>query len=195
MTSVLSEKVLVLNKNFFPLCVVNIKTAIRLIFAEKAEIMDDQYTSYTIESWQKQIDTTDKQVIRTPNQTYALPEVIKLTEFDQIISKPINLTRQNIFLRDDYECQYCGASSKLTIDHVIPKSRIKEFNLTKQQMNSWENMTTSCQKCNNKKDNKTPKEAGMKLTKKPKRPTHSLIGVQVKKPRPTWDVYLMKGKK
>ncbi len=70
--------------------------------------------------------------------------------------------------RDNYQCQYCGSRSiELTIDHIIPKSRGGD--------DSWDNLTTACIKCNNKKGNRTPEEAAMKLLNTPKKPNHILI--------------------
>ena len=190
---VLNEKVLVLNKNFFVLCVINVKAAMRLVFGDKAVIMDEHYNGYTAEEWRELADSSGKKVIRTPKKAFVLPEVIRLTEFDQIISRPINLTRQNIFIRDDFTCQYCGSTSDLTLDHVIPKSRADEFKMDKKQINSWENITTCCQSCNGTKDNKTPSEAGMILANKPIRPSYSVMGLDKKSRKESWTNYLGKG--
>lgn len=68
-------------------------------------------------------------------------------------------SRNGILKRDRYTCQYCGAKSQLTLDHVIPKSRGGE--------DTWGNLVTSCNPCNNKKANRTPEEAGMPLIAPP----------------------------
>lgn len=164
----------------------------RLVFSEKAVIMDEVYNGYTASEWREQADPTGKRVIRTPNKAFVIPEVIRLTEFDKIISRPINLTRQNVFLRDDYTCQYCGVTSDLTLDHIIPKSRAKDFKMTTKDINAWENITTCCKTCNNVKDNKTPEEAGMPLNSKPIRPTYSVLGFDKKSYKDSWDNYLRK---
>ncbi len=113
-----------------------------------------------------------------------------MTEFDQIINRPVNLTRQNVFIRDEFKCQYCGKTEKLTIDHVIPKSRAKDFSMSTKQINAWENVTTSCERCNNKKDNKTPKEARMVLANTPKRPGHTVLGFERQQIKEIWKPYL-----
>jgi len=64
-------------------------------------------------------------------------------------------SRNGIFKRDRFSCQYCGSKSQLTLDHVMPKSRGGE--------DSWNNLVTCCHPCNNKKANRTPEEAGMNL--------------------------------
>ena len=190
---VLSEKVLVLNKNFYVLCVVNAKSALRLVFGDKALIMDKEYMSYTADEWREVADPEGKTLIRTPTKAFVVPEVIRLVDFDQIINRPVNLTRQNVFIRDEFTCQYCNRSEKLTIDHIIPKSRAEEFNMTMKEINAWENITTCCEKCNNKKDNKTLTEIGWKLANKPYRPKTSSLSFERKHLKASWKVYL-KGK-
>jgi 5-methylcytosine-specific restriction endonuclease McrA len=64
--------------------------------------------------------------------------------------------------RDKFRCVYCGSQRHLTIDHVIPKS--------KGGQNTWSNMVTCCSKCNSKKGDRTPEEAGLKSVY-PKEPT------------------------
>ena len=72
--------------------------------------------------------------------------------------------KRNILIRDNFTCQYCGKKvKKLTIDHIIPKSRGGET--------SFENCVSSCKECNNRKGMKTPREAGMSLMKVPTQPT------------------------
>lgn len=75
-------------------------------------------------------------------------------------------TRAMIHRRDSYCCSYCGAMTNLTIDHVLPTSRGGK--------DSWENMTTACNRCNVKKGNRTPEEANMPLYSQPKRPFNKL---------------------
>jgi len=78
--------------------------------------------------------------------------------------KRIKLSRRNVLLRDDYVCQYCGGNLKSlrgTIDHIVPKSRKGSPG------NIWTNVVAACEPCNNKKDDRTPEESGMRLLKKP----------------------------
>ena len=73
------------------------------------------------------------------------------------------LSRKNILMRDRYTCQYCHRTPpgvELTLDHVIPRSRAGET--------TWENLVACCHGCNNKKGNRTPEEAGLKLTRAPR---------------------------
>ena len=79
-------------------------------------------------------------------------------------------SKRNIFIRDNFTCQYCGKElpiKELTVDHVIPRS--------KGGKDTWDIVVTSCKTCNNKKGDKTPKQAGLKIMKKPKVPHHIQI--------------------
>lgn len=93
------------------------------------------------------------------------PTIIRLNKYIYVpFRKAMPLTRHNIYKRDGHKCVYCDSPRKLTLDHVIPKSRGGK--------NSWKNLVTCCSKCNSKKDNKTPEEAGMKLRRKPYAPNY-----------------------
>ena len=70
------------------------------------------------------------------------------------LNKP---NRNRIYKRDGYECVYCGSKKHLTLDHVLPKSRGGS--------NEWTNLVTCCSKCNRQKDNKTPEEAKMSMSR------------------------------
>lgn len=84
-----------------------------------------------------------------------LPSVLVLKEYIPAARKPA-FTRFNVFLRDEWTCQYCGDHFKtpdLTFDHVVPKSRGGKT--------SWTNIVTACRSCNTKKGHKLPHESGM----------------------------------
>jgi 5-methylcytosine-specific restriction endonuclease McrA len=92
-----------------------------------------------------------------------VPSVIRLLEYRRIPHQTRALSRKNILMRDRYTCQYCHrslASGELTLDHVIPRSRAGE--------SAWENLVACCHYCNNRKGNRTPEEAGMKLLRQPR---------------------------
>lgn len=144
----LNGNVLILNQDYQPLSVVNIKKGLVLLFLEKAEMLHDN----------------PNQKIRTIDTRYDYPSVIRLRKYARIPFKNIVLSRKNVLKRDSQKCQYCSSKDDLTIDHVIPKSRGGQ--------DTWENLVTACSKCNHEKGNKTPKEAGMKLMRKPYRPNH-----------------------
>ncbi len=100
---------------------------------------------------------------RSARQAIPLPSVIRLLEYRRIPHQARALSRKNILMRDRYTCQYClktYPASEMTLDHVVPRSRGGE--------SSWENLVACCYDCNNRKGNRTPEEAGMKLAKMPR---------------------------
>ena len=104
------------------------------------------------------------------NALFYYPSIIVLKNY--IRKRPVHLspTRMNIYWRDEYKCQYCCgrfSPSQLTLDHVIPKSRGGQ--------KSWQNLVTCCERCNQKKADRTPPEASMTLFKKPVAPSFNII--------------------
>jgi 5-methylcytosine-specific restriction endonuclease McrA len=161
------SKVLVLNTTCLPINICSWKRAIVLVIKGKAE---------GLESGKKSIN----------NGKYFLPLVIKLRDYVPIPYNGVVFTRKNIFLRDNYTCQYCGKTKNLTIDHVIPKSKGGE--------DVWENVVSCCVRCNNKKGDRMPEEEGMKLMGTPYRPPSSLylqITRQASVPK-SWFTYFFK---
>ena len=142
----MNANVLVLNQDYQPLSVCSLQRSIKLIFLEKAELLHD--------------DPAKK--LRTTSDQYDFPSVIRLRNYIRLPYTKVVLTRRNVMRRDGFKCQYCGQKSKLTIDHIHPKIRGGK--------DTWENLTTACDKCNVKKGNRTPKEANMELRSKPYRP-------------------------
>lgn len=118
-----------------------------------------------------------------------LPSVIRLNRYRRVPVLRQMVSRRNIFLRDRQVCQYCGltfAVSKLTIDHVLPRSRGGG--------DSWENLVTACHPCNRRKADKTPDEARMPLMGAPRAPrTLTLHGHRLHmmgSDDPKWQKYL-----
>ena len=141
------HKVLVLNSTFAPLNITSWKRAMILMYKGKASGI--VYDGCMI------------------NGRYRLPEVIKLIQYVPMPYKEAALSRKNIYLRDNYTCRYCGKTGgELTIDHVVPKS--------KGGRETWENMVVCCARCNNRKGDQTPEQAGMGLKTMPYRPPSSL---------------------
>lgn len=146
----LNGNVLLLNQDYQPLSICNVKKSMLLLFLEKAELLHD----------------LPQKKIRTIHSEFDFPSVIRLRKYARIPLKNIVLSRKNILKRDHYACVYCGSREKLTLDHVIPKSRGGE--------DTWENLVTACSLCNHKKGDRTLREAKMKLLVKPFRPNHIL---------------------
>ena len=104
---------------------------------------------------------------RLINDRYDLPYVIKLLNYVPVPYNGVVLSRKNIYLRDNFTCQYCGKNgTHLTLDHIIPKS--------KGGGESWENIVVCCVRCNNRKGDRTAEEAGMKLIGTPYKPPSAL---------------------
>jgi 5-methylcytosine-specific restriction endonuclease McrA len=143
------EQVLLLNITYEPLKVINWKKAITLFMLGKVEVLEE----YSRE-------------IHSVSFAIKLPAVVRLLRLVKRPSSPVKFSRQNIYARDKYRCQYCGRkfpSEELNYDHIIPKSRGGKT--------EWTNIVTCCIQCNRKKGGRTPKEAHMKLIRKPSRPT------------------------
>ncbi len=100
-------------------------------------------------------------VARSPSRSMRLPSVVVLKDYVKRARYPA-FTRFNLFLRDEFTCQYCGARGELTFDHVLPRSRGGRT--------EWENVVAACGRCNLRKANLTPREAGMTLRTPPRRP-------------------------
>jgi 5-methylcytosine-specific restriction endonuclease McrA len=101
--------------------------------------------------------------VHSARQVMRVPSVIRLLEYRRIPHQTRALSRKNILMRDRYTCQYCQRmlpSGEMTLDHVIPRSRHGET--------AWENLVACCHPCNNRKGNRTPDEAGMKLMRLPR---------------------------
>lgn len=165
------EQVLLLNITYEPLKIINWKRAISMLCLGKVEVIEEY-----------------EQEIRSVSFSLKLPSVVRLLKLIKRPKSPIKFSRQNIYARDRYKCQYCGrpyASEELTYDHVLPKSRGGKT--------EWENIVTCCVECNRIKGGRTPEEAAMRLIRKPNRPSwipalRITIGYQ--KVPETWRDYL-----
>ncbi|KAL3533378.1 hypothetical protein ACH5RR_006899 [Cinchona calisaya] len=139
---------LVLDISYRPVNVVCWKRAICLEFMEKVDVLE--YYDQTVDS---------------PSGSFYIPAVLRVPHLLQVVKRrrvKRNLSRKNIFHRDNFMCQYCSSGEFLTIDHILPIARGGEW--------TWENLVTACAKCNSRKGQKTPEEANMKLMKVPKAP-------------------------
>jgi len=148
----MSTHCLLLNASFEPLHIVTWQKAIQLLFQGKVVVLEE--SDWKVNSIQISI---------------RVPAVMRLSKYVSLHGKQtmIRFSRINVFLRDRYSCQYCGSShpkSQLTLDHVIP--------VVQGGKKQWENIVTSCRKCNQKKGGRTPREAKMNLLSPPIVPTY-----------------------
>ncbi len=149
--NLLSSAVLVLNANYSPMTVCTAKRAISLYFLDKIDILSNYDES-----------------ISSPSLSLDLPSVIKIRTYVKNNNMAVEISRKNVLVRDNYECQYCGKKSKsLTVDHIIPKFRNGQ--------DTWENLVACCDTCNVSKGNKYLHETNMKLRSKPKAPISSVM--------------------
>jgi len=124
--------------------------------------------------------------VRTVTEKFNLPSVIALKRVVKFRFTTMTCKRANVMWRDDNQCQYCTTifpSEKLTIDHVIPRSRGGK--------NTWLNLVVACKKCNQRKGNQTPIQAGMKLMREPFKPKTNILRTMSKtNMNPVWKDYL-----
>ena len=197
MADVLNMSVLVLNKHYYPVNIVSARRAFCMLFARAAEVITNDHSvfcTYDFDSWaevsaarRKFEDNPDIDWVYTPRLSLIIPRIIRLLHYDKHRTYRAKLTRRNIYYRDGNTCQYCGRTvknSELNIDHVIPRSRGGG--------DTWENLVCACVRCNIRKGSKTPREAGMKLIRKPVQPRlDPMIRVQVgKRKYASWRAFL-----
>lgn len=140
------DSVLVLNQNYEPLNICSVRRALVLVLGGKAELLE-----------------AAKGHIASASRSFPFPSVIRLMHLIKRPRPRVKLTRREIFLRDGYACQYCGArTSNLTVDHIIPRSR--------GGLHVWDNVVAACQPCNHRKGGKSVAEARMTLLMQPCEP-------------------------
>jgi 5-methylcytosine-specific restriction endonuclease McrA len=160
--------VLVLNATFEPINVCTVRRAVVLLLKEKAEVIEQG-------DWE----------LRSATRNVTRPVVIRLVSYVRVPrdTHRRKITRRAVFARDDWTCQYCGARSNLTVDHVIPRS--------KGGASSWENIVASCAPCNLRKGSALPRQAGMRLQRQPGKPSpHVFIHVASPTIPAAWRQYL-----
>jgi 5-methylcytosine-specific restriction endonuclease McrA len=133
------KKVLILNQDYRALTICSIQKAFVLVYMNKAEMVAEY----------------EDRPLHTVSATFATPSIIRLFRYVHLSYRGVILSRQNVFRRDGNECQYCGSTHDLTLDHVLPRSR--------GGLSTWENLA--------KKGDLTPEEAKMPLKRKPFKPS------------------------
>lgn len=159
--------ILILQKQFVPIHIVSWQTGINLVYKGAAHALDREFVSYEYDDWVKASisNMDDYAKIKTASYQVAVPEIVALTHYDRLPDKEVKYSRENIFKAYKFRCAYCGQTfplAKLTVDHVIPRS--------KGGKSVWTNAVPACKVCNNQKADKTPEQAGMPLLLKPVKP-------------------------
>ena len=142
-----------LDSSYKPIGIVDSFDAFSLVYKGKAVVVESYDTA-----------------LRSGTRSFPEPAVVALTRYVDFKFFQVGCSRRNIYRRDKHTCQYCKKVfplSKLTLDHVIPKSRGGD--------RSWINLVTSCMKCNQRKGNKLPHEAGMQLMQTPRKPNYQSV--------------------
>lgn len=173
MSVALGQQVLVLNRLWQAVNICSVRRALTLLFEGHAQVVahtdSGDFRTFDFHQWRdfssRTVQDEQDDVVRTVALRIRIPRVILLLFFDRLPRKEVKFTRHNIFERDRNTCQYCGVVFErrdLNLDHVVPRDRGGPT--------TWENIVCSCIRCNTRKANKSPAEAGMRLIRKPKRP-------------------------
>ena len=140
-----------LNASYEPLNVCSVRRAHVLVFKGKAELLEELH-----------------QPLRSASSTFPWPHVIRLLSYVRVPrAVKRKISRKALFARDGYRCAYCGSSGRLTLDHVVPRSRGGD--------SVWENVVTSCAPCNLRTGNRLPEEVQMRMLVRPATPTPALF--------------------
>ena len=135
--------------SYYPLSLWSWQDAIKAVFLDRVNIVAEYDFS-----------------IHSPSRQMRLPSVVALRTYVRSSRNPA-FTRFNLFLRDQFRCQYCGNATELTFDHVIPRS--------KGGLTTWENVVAACSPCNLQKSNKLPEAAKMWPNQQPFQPSMEVL--------------------
>lgn len=166
--------VLLLDSSMAPIRTISWRRALTLWIQQKARMLEEQSAEIVGDGW-----------------TFPVPSVLQLKNYiARQWDRHVNFSRQNIFFRDNFTCQYCHerfSPHKLTLEHVLPRSRGGKTN--------WQNIVASCFPCNQRKRGRTPEEANMKLKKKPEKPSEACWFWLPKDVPDDWEPYISWQKK
>ncbi len=157
---------LILNASYEPLGVVGLRRAVVLVLREKADVVEHNGALFRSELLEMEA-----------------PSVIRLRYYVNIPRRVhVAPNRKAVFLRDAHTCQYCGRAAE-NVDHVIPRSRGGGH--------TWDNVVAACRRCNGRKENRSPQEAGLQLARRPGPPPENFwLRMLVGRAEPEWIPYL-----
>jgi 5-methylcytosine-specific restriction endonuclease McrA len=157
-------RALVLNATHRPLAVVSARRAVVLVLKDKAEVI-----------------VSNGLVFHAERVAVEAPSVVRLRYFVKVPYRAqAPLTRRAVFARDQWSCQYCGGAAE-NLDHVVPRS--------KGGLHTWENVVAACRRCNSRKENRTPHEAGLQLARRPFAPSDG-FRLSIGQLEPEWEPFL-----
>ena len=164
----MTTNTLLLNATYEPIKVLSWERAVTLIFQGKVEVVEEY-----------------DEILRSPSYEMNKPSVVRLKTYARQ-ERRVRFSRNNVFRRDDYKCQYCGCTpgvNYLTLDHVLPRAQGGKT--------TWDNIVSACKPCNSRKAAKTPEQARMPLLHgMPRTPSKMDVSAHVPSRHPTWEAYL-----
>ncbi|MFT4177296.1 MAG: HNH endonuclease [Luteolibacter sp.] len=167
MYSVLEQPVLVLNRSWQPIHTCSVRRALHLLCIGHAEVVqvegDARFDTHDFSSWAAYSEcSADGQMVHGIRMALCVPKIVVLAIYDRLPRLEVKFSRRNVFLRDRFTCQYCTRvfpESQLNLDHVHPRA--------KGGRTTWDNIVTSCFRCNTRKGHKLPHEVDMHPVRKP----------------------------
>jgi 5-methylcytosine-specific restriction endonuclease McrA len=167
MTAVLELPVLVLNRFWQPVHTCSARRAVHLLCLGHAQVVqvdgEERFNTHDLGSWIRHSrGVIGEELIHGPRVALRVPKIVVLAIYDKLPRLEVKFTRRNVFLRDKFTCQYCSKvlpEHQLNLDHVLPRD--------KGGRTTWENIVTSCVRCNTRKANKLTHEVNMHPLRKP----------------------------
>ncbi len=192
----LDAKVLVLNRGFTAVRVIDAHRSFKMLLKGIAEVValeEGSYVGYAFRTWAElsefrfTFEAQEHDWVRTPRLLIPVPKIIRLLTYNRVPKEQVKLNRRNIYARDGNRCQYCGkvfSTKELTLDHVRPRVQGGE--------NSWVNLVCACVRCNARKGGRTPDQAQMRLLRAPIKPKRNpAIAIRLGSPRyQSWKAFL-----
>jgi 5-methylcytosine-specific restriction endonuclease McrA len=170
METILELPVLVLNRYWQPIHTCSARRALHLLCLGHAQVVqvegEECYRTHDLGSWIDYSEgAVEDELVHSVRISLRVPKIVVLAIYDKLPRLEVKFTRRNVFLRDQFTCQYCAKvlpEMQLNLDHVLPRD--------KGGRTTWENIVTSCVRCNTRKANKLPQEANMFPKNKPVAP-------------------------
>ncbi len=183
----LDSQTLVLNRSWLAISTTTVRKALSLVYQHAATVIcPDTYETHDFDSWAGVAVARDEPCIRTVANRLKVPEIIVLNVYNKQPKRSVAFSRRNLYRRDRYTCQYCGArpgSEELTIEHIVPRSHGGRT--------TWLNCVLACVECNKRKANRRLNNTGMRLLRAPKVPRWSWdVEIAVGRRRASWGHFL-----
>jgi len=167
MTSVLEHSVLVLNRYWQPVHTCTVRRSLHLLCTGHAQVVQVEgrecFNTHDLTSWIAYSAGSDiAERIHGVRISLVVPKIVVLALYDRLPRLEVRFSKRNVLLRDQFTCQYCARvlpETQLNLDHVTPRD--------KGGRTTWENIVTSCFRCNTRKANKLPHEVDMHPRSKP----------------------------